>query len=80
MLLDVSQALGTIARQLRVACATLVDSRRDACIAITVSGRVPPEGAKLLQALTEELTERHGLAASFALDDGKLSVRFRRNR
>lgn len=80
MLLDVRQALGTMARQLRVACNTLVDSHADACVAITVRGRVPPEGAKLLQALTEELTERHGLAASFVLDDDRLSVRFRRQR
>jgi hypothetical protein len=80
VLLDVRQALGTMARQLRVACATLVDTGAGECVAITVSGRVPPEGAKLLQALTEELTERHGLRASFRLEDGKLSVGFRRQR
>jgi hypothetical protein len=80
VLVDVRQAVGSMARQLRVACATLVDSYGDECVAITVSGHVPPEGAKLLQALTEELTERHGLSASFRLDDGKLSVRFRRQR
>ena len=79
MLLEVGQALGTLARQLRVACATLLESREEVC-AITVSGHVPPEGGRLMTALVEELTERHGLSASFRLDDGKLSVRFRRQR